>query len=197
MAGESVTIQQAKIDTIMVEIEGVSELIMHKWSDKAKRQILDKQMKRPVKKDEAKDPQADYEATIYRCMDGTPGMPAGAFKTAIIDACRMYKDLAMVRTQAALFVLGEPGQGGEQLVRINGEPRIREDMVRIGRDGTDIRYRAGFPQWSATLKIRYNADMLTAEQLYNLIDTAGLGGVGDWRPSKAKSGTYGMFQVVR
>jgi hypothetical protein len=37
--------------------------------------------------------------------------------------------------------------------------------------------------------------MLSAESVIAIVDAAGLGGVGEWRPSKAKTGLYGTFEV--
>jgi hypothetical protein len=54
------------IETVHFKLVGDSPLIVHAWSEKAKRQMLDKQMKKATKAKEAKDPQADYEACFYR-----------------------------------------------------------------------------------------------------------------------------------
>lgn len=87
--------------------------------------------------------------------------------------------------------------GSEGLIEIHGEPRMREDMVRLETGVADLWYRAEYPEWSAALRISYNANMLSLEQLVNLVNAAGFGGVGEWRPSapKSASGSYGCFRV--
>jgi hypothetical protein len=45
-----------KIETVQFTLVGDSPLIVHAWSEKAKRQMLDKQMKKAAKAKEAKDP---------------------------------------------------------------------------------------------------------------------------------------------
>jgi hypothetical protein len=171
---------------------------MHKWSEKAKRQMLEKQMTPGARaKREPKNPQQDYESTIYYIDDDTYGFPAAAFKAAIVGACRHYEGLPMT---VAKLVIRVDGEGDEQLVRINGTPRMREDMVRLETGVADIRYRAGFTKWSADLHIRFSESMLSLDGLINLVEAAGvLGGVGEWRPSSPKSvsGTFGCFEVMR
>jgi hypothetical protein len=82
-----------------------------------------------------------------------------------------------------------------ELVKIDGEPEPREDMVRVGMGTADIRYRGEFKNWSTTFTIRYNASVLSAEQIVNLFNAAGFGvGIGEWRPQK--SGSYGRFHVA-
>lgn len=68
-------------------------------------------------------------------------------------------------------------------------------MVRIALGTADIRYRGEFREWSADLAIRFNASVLSAEQITNLFNMAGFGvGVGEWRPER--SGSFGMFHVA-
>jgi hypothetical protein len=193
-----VTIKPPRIETVFIDVEGETELIMHRWSDKAKRMMLDKQMGKAVERKPKKDPEEDYQASIYHLDDGQTGFPAGAFKAAIVGACRLFDGLPMTQAKIAIRVDGEENAAGEQLVRIEGEPRMREDMVRLETGVADIRYRAGFPKWRARLKITYNASMLSPEQLYNLVNAAGFGGVGEWRPSapRSSSGSYGCFRVT-
>ena len=194
-AGAPVEIKSLDIRTVDVPIVGVSELIVHNWSEKAKRQMLDKQMKNVKTKKEAKDPQADYESSIYKFTDGRHGFPAGGFKAAIVGACRLFDGLPMTQAKIAIMV---NGTDGSELVEIKGNPYMREDMVRLESGVADIRYRAAYPEWKATLNITFNAGMLSIEQLINLVNGAGFGGIGEWRPSapKTASGSFGRFKVA-
>ena len=67
-------------------------------------------------------------------------------------------------------------------------------MVRVGMGTADLRYRGAFSSWSTELQVRYNADIISAEQLVHLFNTAGFAvGIGEWRPEK--DGSWGMFHV--
>ena len=195
-----VEIRPIVYERVSIRIQGMTELILHNWSAKAKKEMLDKQMGKARPKKEAKDPTAEYEAAFYRLEDGSPGFPVTGIKAAIAEAARSFEDLTMVELKRAIFVYadGTDAVNGLPLVRILGEPRVREDMVRIGQGVADLRYRPGFPQWEAGFDCEYNTALLSAEQLFNLVNEAGRGGIGEWRPSapKVKSGWAGTFRVV-
>ena len=189
---KTVTIQAIKLETVKVPIIGLSPLIVHNWSVKAKRQMLEKQMGKnaPKAKKEPKDPEADYKSSLYLTSDGKAGFPASAFKAAIVGACRLFDGLPMTLAKTAIRVNGD-------VLPIEGKHRMREDMVRLDKGAADLRYRAEFPTWSVTLSITYASNILKTEDILSLVNAAGMGGVGEWRPSapKVASGTYGTFQV--
>lgn len=201
-----ITIPALDIRTATVKIVGDSPLIMHKWSEKAKKEILDKQMKKAKSKGhDAKDPFADYISSMY-WIDGEPenktpegfaaaledgarfGFPSTAFKAAAVAAAyRAGITKNMVSMNGAFHILGE-------FVEIHGEPVMREDMVKVGMGVADIRYRGEFPEWWSSFTVRYNAAVLSLEQLINMINMGGFAcGVGEWRAEKG--GVYGSFHV--
>jgi hypothetical protein len=178
-----VQIPTPEIHEIKFKLVGTSPLICHRWSEKAKKEMLDKQMKKATPAKSAKDPEADYLASLYPMDDGY-GFPSVGFKSAMVRA-GTYLDLKMTFLRGAFHVPGE-------LIKIEGEPQMREDMVRVGMGKPDIRYRGEFMPWTVDLPILYNARVISDEQLANLIVTAGFSvGVGEWRPEK--DGSYGMW----
>lgn len=186
-----VAIELPKLNTQTVEITliGDSPLISHAWSKKAKEEMLAKQMKKAKAGKEAKDPERDFQESLYHLPDGGYGFPAVAFKAAAVTACTSVGSITKVAARQAFHVEGE-------MVRIYGsEPRKREDMVRIGMGTADIRYRGEFWPWWVVLEVRHNANVLSAEQIANLFSTAGFGvGVGEWRPER--DGQFGRFHVA-
>ena len=177
------------IKTAIVELVGDSPLICHAWSQKAKTEMLDKQMKKAKQAKAAKDPQADYEASFYHMPDGSGyGFPTVAFKSAAVDACSHVANMTKVEARGAFHI-------NDELVPIFGEPNMREDMVKIAMGTADLRYRGEFKKWSTRFTVRYNANVIELEQILNLFNTAGFAiGVGEWRPQK--DGSYGMFHVA-
>jgi hypothetical protein len=186
----SAKIELPRLDIRFMEltIVGDSGLICHRWSEKAKKQMLDKQMGKASAGKEPKDPDEDYRSSLYPLPDGGYGFPAIAFKCAAVEACTsLGKSVTKVAARQAFHVVGE-------LVRIEGEPKMREDMVRLNPGTADIRYRAEFEEWTTTLKLRYNSRVLSGEQVVNLFNTAGFAvGVGEWRPER--NGMHGMFHT--
>lgn len=144
---------------------------------------------------EPKNPEAEYEGSFYRFKDEGYGIPVISFKLATVGAARFYgKDVTMTALKQFIFMQGEVGADGLQLARIQGEPRMREDVVRVGRGGTDLRYRAEFQEWSTTLEITYATGSLTRNSLLSLIDAGGMGvGVGEWRPER--DGDFGTYRI--
>lgn len=190
-----VEIKKIFIKSVVVELESDSPLIVHAWSEKAKREMLDKQMKKAAGPKRAKDPEQDYQDAFYRLPNGKPGFPVIAFKAAAVNAAIRFTSKILKGTEVRGFfrIQGVQSEQGE-LVEIIGEPRMREDMVRIAGGTADIRYRPEFVKWGVKLNILYNPDMISLEQLFNLFNMAGFGvGVGEWRPEK--DGQYGMFHV--
>lgn len=190
MAGETIiTLPQLEIQRVTVRVVGDSPLIMHKWSDKAKEMMRAKQQKRATQGREAKNPKQEFEDSIHRLPDGTPGFPAIGFKAAAVTACTSIASVTKISARQAFHVIGD-------LVPILGsKPKMREDMVRVGMGTADIRYRAEFWPWHADLEIAYNTRALSIEQIMNLLNTAGFGvGIGEWRPER--DGQYGRFHCA-
>jgi hypothetical protein len=193
-----IVLPRLDIRKIKINIVGDSSLIVHHWSEKAIKQMLDKQMGKASAGRELKDPQKDYETSLYIISpaprgrpfeDSVFGFPAIAFKLAAVEACTSIgrQSITKVAARQAFHVMGE-------LVTINGKPQMREDPVTVGQGTADLRYRGEFLTWSTELMIRYNARVLSDEQIVNLINTAGFAvGIGEWRSEK--SGNHGLFHV--
>jgi hypothetical protein len=67
-------------------------------------------------------------------------------------------------------------------------------FMLVGEGTADIRYRPEFKQWKMPVTLKFNAAVISVEQIANLLNTAGFGvGIGEWRPEK--NGSYGRFHV--
>lgn len=176
-----------------IKIQGTAPLIVHRFDEKAKEAMLSKQRGRTATR-EAKVPEQDYERAFHRLPNGKPGFPAVGFKAATIGGARLFSGVTMTQLKT---ILGFKGDGPDALVEIVGEPKMREDYVRLPGT-TDIRFRPQFDEWSATLKILFVPTSITAESLISLVDAGGLGGIGEWRPSSknTSSGAFGTYEVV-
>lgn len=213
-AEPQVEIRLRKLDlqTIKLRLEGTSPLIVHAWSAKAKRQMLDKQMRKASKGKDAKDPVADFRDSLYKLREGGYGFPAIGFKAAAVDAANAM-ELKKTDMRGAFHI------PGSELLKLNApalaEPftpedseyrqaiteehaagiSMRSDMVRIAMGTADIRFRGQFLAWSVEVPILYNAGVISAEQIVNLFNLAGFAvGVGEHRPQK--DGSNGMFRVA-
>jgi hypothetical protein len=171
-----------------IPIEGTAPLIQHRFSAKARQMMLDR-MQGTAAEREPKDPEALFEAAIYRLPGDRYGHPAVAFKDAIVGGARFYKGskLTMTGLRIMIFVVGE---GADSLTEIDGEPKMREDPVRNATGVADLRYRPVYWPWRATLTINYIANQISLDSLVALVDAGGNVGVGEWRPE------FGTFKVA-
>lgn len=204
VADEKVVLEKMDVRTFDVILRGLSPLIVHKFSEKAKKQIEDKQAKKAVKGKEKREPKLEYLAACYVMPGSEAGkegcvyaIKAAAFKCAAVGACR-YIDMTMQFAKGAFFIEAE-ADGLIPLKFSGTHPRMHEDAVRIGQGGTlDLRYRPEFAEWSVAVKVRYNATAISAEQIINLLNYAGFhSGVGELRPEKGNGGGQnGLFEVA-
>jgi hypothetical protein len=178
-------------EKINITLIGETPLIVHRFAEKAKREMLEKQTKSAQKGKAAKNPEA--------------GFPAVAFKAAAVTACTSLAGITKVAARQAFHVSGQQSirQGAfsaaittEELVEVHcPAPTMREDMVRVGMGTSDIRYRAQYWPWAVDLIVEFNPLAMSAEQVLNLFNTAGFAcGVGEWRPER--DGSNGRFRVA-
>jgi hypothetical protein len=191
-----IQISRIGTETVLVPILGTMPLIVSNFSEKAKRQMLDAQQGRKTPK-VARDPEAEYKAAFYYTKDGY-GFPVTAFKAATVGAARFYgKDVKMTELRQFIFMRGIISEKDRQaLVPITGEPRMREDVVRLGgmSRSADLRYRPEFPEWTTQLEVTYVKSSLSRDSVLSLIDAGGMGiGVGEWRPEHR--GEFGTFCI--
>jgi len=182
-----------------VEVEGETSLILHRFSEKAKREMEANQQKNDEvdakRKLEPRDPDAEYEAAKNIDQEGRECIPGSHFYNAMLSAVStLGRQVSQGAVKIAVRVLPE-------LVPIVGEVHRRDDACRIGgwRDPvTTMRYRPEYGVgWKCVIPVRLCIDMITVQQFIALIARAGeLCGVGEWRPTSGKGGSHGLFRVV-
>lgn len=213
---KAVDLPPLKLETVKIHIVGKTPLIVHNWSAKAIRMMLDKQMGIASAGREKKKPFEDFESSLYKLQDGKGfGIPAPAFKACAVTASKGV-ELVMTQMRQAFHVnwYTVPVFGENITKPITKEDRdyakqlkpyhkqgisMRMDVVRLETGVADLRFRAWYPKWKCELEVEYNPTMISLQQLINLFRAGGLGcGVGEWRPSSphCRSGEFGRFEVV-
>ena len=201
--GAGIELPPLNIQTLKVTLIGDSPLIVHAWSPKAIEMMASKQQKKATAGREAKDPWADFCGSMYWLSDRPDapteadveaaqfGFPAIAFKAAAVTACTSIGSVTKVAARQAFHVEGE-----FVTIKSPAPPSMREDVCRVGMGTADLRYRGEWSTWSVELLVKFNAGIMSAEQVVNLFETAGFAvGVGEWRPER--DGPYGRFHVAR
>lgn len=188
-------------------IRGDSPLVQSRFSQKAKEIMIRVQEAGGKagnrKKREPKDFNAVYEGSMYKGPKGERGICASAFRSAMIDACRMagYK-----MTKAKMSVFVEPDFFDKDeftpLVKITkGKPHRHDEPVTVGMGSTDIAARGMWaPGWEAKVRVKYDSDQFSVTDVTNLLMRAGLQvGIGCGRPFSSNSSGcgWGTFEIVQ
>lgn len=203
----TITIPKIKLERHKLFLIGTAPLIAHAFPEKARKEMLDKQMKVAKGGRDARDPFAEVEASKYVLPDGRHGFPAVAFKDCAVTACTSLSDVTKVAARQAFRVAGLPmnarGAIEGSFVRtalvplVAHEPTIREDVVRLSGIGRtpEMRYRPEYSAWGVELDIVLNPQVISFGQLATMFQAAGHGvGVGDYRPER--DGDCGTFDLA-
>lgn len=201
----NVTIAPLKFRRAVIPIRGTTPLVLHAFAQKVQDKIRETQeagsQSRKGKSKEARDFEDNYQNARHISTEGWDGIPASAFRNALISACRTV-GFKMTIAKMSVFVKADGYQAdGTGLVRITkGTPRMD---VRPGRNATgviDLRSRPMWDAgWEASPTFRWDADQFSDNDIVNLLSRAGAQvGVGEGRPdSKMSAGCgWGEFEVI-
>jgi hypothetical protein len=201
--GVPITITPLNERVVVFTIRGTAPLVQARFAEKARSAMREKQAAgstaRKGKAREARDFDADYEGAKHVADEGWLGIPAAAFRNAMIRACSLV-GFQMTTAKMSIFVEadGYDAVDGTPLVRISaGEPKRVEHMVRNATGVTDIRVRPMWTDWEAVVRVNFDADQFTAADVANLMVRAGKQvGVGEGRPSSKSSNGMGWGTFV-
>lgn len=218
----TVNILVPEFETVAFSIVGTTPLIVHAWSEKAKRMMLEKQTKTATKaKHDVKIPGNDFKNAAYwlteQPEDGADdaesednflkaikagakfGFPVTGIKqSAITGASRGGLDVKMTELRGAFYIEGATEASTTDLAEIVGsDPVMRCDMVKVGgmTKVADIRFRPEWKEWEIPLRMTYNRNgKYSVEQLLTCFSYGGfVTGIGEWRPER--DGQFGMYKV--
>lgn len=198
-----VVITAPNIQTLEVPIIGTAPYVQLRFSEKAMNAMKEKmKLGSQANKKRAKEPRdfdEDFRQAMHVSTEGWYGIPAGSFRNAMISACRLV-GFKMTLAKLSVFTLndGFDKVDAVPLIKIEGEPEPLTMHVRNATGVCDLRVRAKFWPWSANLKVRYDGDQFSADDVCNLLSRVGAQvGIGEGRPdSKASAGMgWGTFNL--
>lgn len=186
--GAARTIEYTQPYVVDVTIEGVSDLLFHRWNCEAVEAKASAAKGSKAKKTD------DIESYVYRDDNGNLCLPGEYLRQAVIHAAKFRQDPRSPRKSAMdlykaaivpltiLASLGKKDWDYEHKCRVviqrNGITRVRP-ALKVG--------------WTATIQLMVNLpEYIKPSDLHDVIVNAGrLIGVGDFRPS------YGRFSVTK
>jgi hypothetical protein len=203
-ATETLVIAPPDFRVIEFQIQGTSPLLINRFSAKAIEQMRAAQEAGSTAKSkkvrEPKDFDRLYEDAKHVSEEGWEGVHAASFRNGAISACRAA-GVVMTRAKLCIFTLadGIDRVDGTPLVRIYGEAEQHVAPTRNQTGVIDLRCRPLYRDWSCNLRIRYDAGIISAQGVGNLIMRLGAQvGIGEGRPdSKNSAGLgFGLFEIV-
>lgn len=197
-----VVISAPKFSTMEILLQGTAPLVVARFSKKAElmAKMAEGSTAKSKKERLARDYDKEAEDARYRSGEGWEGVNAAAFRAGMISACRLV-GFKMTLAKLSVFVEadGWDVQDGIPLVRVYGKSETFTAHTRNATGVVDVRSRPMYREWAVKLRVRFDADQFTAQDVYNLVARVG-GQVGlcEGRPdSKSSAGCgFGTFEVV-
>jgi len=198
---KQVTIKAPNIQVAEFEIKGTAPLVIHRFSKKV---LPDPDVPKPKNTRRTQDhPTSDerFNQARYISKDGWDGFHAGAIRAAMISACRLA-NFKMTLARLSIFVIQDGWDAEEPqipLVRIFGEAVKQMDVCRVETGQPYINARPAYHEWSSNVKIKFDGDQFTIDDVYNLLSRVGQQvGICEGRPDSKKSAGmgWGLFEVT-
>lgn len=203
---QRVTIKPPNFQYARFAIEGDAPYMQLRFGEKAINTMIQTQEAgtQPVKGRKVRPPrdfEKDYEQAFHISDRGWVGIPAAAFRAAMISACRL-SGYAMTKAKLTVFIEADAFDkvDGMPLVGpIVGDPEPLVLPVRNKDGSTDLRCRPMWRQWKISVRIRWDADQFCLADVASLLmRVGGQVGLGEGRPdSKNSAGIgFGTFRLL-
>lgn len=196
---EAISVSPPRFAVLTQRIVGTAPYVQARFPEKARHMMKAKHeagsTAKKGKTREARDFGEDYLESMYCGANGERGIPAAAFRAAFISACRTV-NFKMTLAKMGLFVRADavdPRDGTGLVVIEAGFLPVSTIMpVRNATGVVDLRARAMWKEWAATLRVQFDTDMFRLEDVVNLVARAGAQvGVGEGRADSKKSAGMG------
>ena len=172
---------------VAVAVEGVAPLLFHRWS------VEGNEAKRQAAKNSRARTQDDIETYLYRCPDGTIGIPGTYLKAAVANpqgAAKFRPDPRSPRKSALdLYRAGVVVMNELASLGVREPDYLDRRRVVVQRSGITRTRPAMQPGWRAEFEVTVVLpEYIPPADLHEVVSMAGrLVGVGDFRPA------YGRF----
>ena len=182
---------------------GTAPYVQARFSAKAMNMMAEKMVAgQKAKKGKAREPrdfEDDFNQALHVALGGWYGIPASAFRQAMISACRLV-GFRMTLAKLSVFVQadGFDATDGIPLVRIEGTPVPITMAVRNATGVADLRVRPMWREWACTVNVVFDGDQFSFDDVTNLLLRVGEQvGIGEGRPDSRNSAGlgWGLFHI--
>ncbi len=184
-----VNIEPIRTQILKVPIRGKTALLMDKFPEDVKQEILQKQSGSSQKMKKIRNIDKEVEDAIHYTQDRKGiGFPAFAFKAGMVE-CTAFVGNTKYPTKKLL-------RGIKIINAIDGLVPIKfkkKDILEHSV-GSNTKFTPRFHDWSCELHIEFDKNNLSEGDLIYLINYAGYYyGIGSWSPRCG--GDYGFYEV--
>lgn len=203
--GGRLMVKRANLANCTFHIYGTSPYVQNKFSGPKMEKMLKAQQATQGTSKKSRTPrdvEDEFEGATYHLKDGGYGIPAPAFRNALISACRVA-GLVMTKAKLSIFCKEDGWDESDMtpLVRLNGgKPKLTQYPVRLPKGEASIAIRPMWEEWEADVTLTWDADQFDRENVANLLERAGQQvGVGEGRHDSKKSNGmgWGCFSLIQ
>ena len=182
---------------IKIRLEGISPLLMHRFTDEDQMSATNGSRVSSAAKDRGT-PKEQAEKSLYLTPEGELCLNQPMIMASIINGGKFFKNgkskITTLKNSIipAVFFLGEPYY---PLITENGW-EVDARPVRIpSTGGRIIRYRPIFQDWAVDLDAELDEEEINPKLMREIVDAAGKKiGIGDFRPEC--KGPFGRYVVT-
>lgn len=179
------------LGVLKVKIKGKTPLIMDKFPDDVREQILDKQIGITKGKKQLRDMDAEYDKAFHKLSNGEIGFPAQGFKSAMIESTSFVgsRDFSKKLLKGIQIINSE----GNDLIPIKYK---KISKLKHYPKAGNTKISPMLEDWECELVIQYDMNNISPQDLVNLLNYAGFYyGIGIWSPRAKCGGKYGMYEI--
>ncbi len=189
-----IVLQPINVGRVKVPIRGKTPLLMDRFPEESKRQILAKQVGLGKgNKKMTRDTKQETQEAIHITKSGKIGYPAFGFKKGMMECTSFVGDVAFSKKLVSGAVKIMNVEDGLIPIKF-GKQTVLEHSIKA-----QTKFTPQFHDWSCELDIQYDQNNISVQDIITLLNYAGFyNGVGAWRPKGGGggSGEYGMYEVV-
>jgi len=186
-----ISVPKLSLGIIKVQIKGKTPLLMDKFPESVREQILEKQVGKTKGKKQLRDMDWEYENAFHKLSNDRIGFPAQGFKSAMIESTSFVgsKDFSKKLLKGIQIINSE----GSDLIPITYK---KISKLKHYPKAGNTKISPMLEDWECELVIQYDTNNISPQDLVSLLNYAGFYyGIGIWSPRAKCGGKYGMYEV--
>ncbi len=186
------------MNTTRFTIKGLTPLIMHNGQLADPLNTATQALKKLTSKKDKTDAdhlairKCEWYGGLYIDEKGAPCLPGDVLEAVLIEGAKKYK--LCKAAKGALIIYGNCAiefKGPKNVDKLWADGGFLKLAGVRNKQNRVIRARPIFSDWSCTFDVQWDPELIkNKEQLVEIVESAGMTGVGDWRPK------YGRFELV-